>query len=237
MWEKVGDRTFSGSPWDSRQPSLQGRGGGSGFWQRAADQRKNQPRTSASSLMYLATLPWRTGSNCRIQQLFTTDLLPFSTALICCFCFCSKMSLTSVKKLKILQLDQREKWLEASEALIAGSSLFILERRSSSISFGTLGLVVQMKRRSLPVGRISLSKPAEQPPLSIVRTTFGPLLHSETKILSGRRRSSPTEMPLPMRKEWRSSQTTCTKVAYCGPINQCLFVDNNPTDFPSDEGF
>ena len=46
MWEKVGDRTFSGSPWDSRQPSLQGRGGGSGdwgFWQRAADQRENQP--------------------------------------------------------------------------------------------------------------------------------------------------------------------------------------------------
>ena len=116
-------------------------------------------------------------------------------------------------------------------------SLSILGRRSSSISFGTLGLVVQMKRRSLPVGRISLSKPAEQPPLSIVRTTFGPLLHSETKISSGRRRSSPTEMPLPMRKEWRSSQTTCTKVAYCGPINQCLFVDNNPTDFPSDEGF
>ena len=195
-------------------------------------------RESASSLMYLATLPWRTGSSCRIQQLFTTDLLPFSTALICCFCFCSKMSLTSVKKLKILQLDQREKWLEASEAVIAGSSIlcpFLGEDRAPY----RLELLVLSSRWNGEAFQLngSLSKPAEQPPLSIVRTTFGPLLHSETKISSGRRRSSPTEMPLPMRKEWRSSQTTCTKVAYCGPINQCLFVDNNPTDFPSDEGF
>ena len=176
MWEKVGDRTFSGSPWDSRQPSLQERGGGSGdwaFWQRAADQRKNQPRTSASSLMYLATLPW-----VKLQDPATFYHRPSSLL------HCTDMLLLFLLQDVAHLCEKAQNLATWPEREVVGGfrscdrwffySLSILGRRSSSISFGTLGLVVQMKRRSLPVGRISLSKPAEQPPLSIVRTTFDP---------------------------------------------------------------
>ena len=102
-----------------------------------------------------------------------TDLLPFSTALICCICICQDVTHLCGKA---QNLDQREKWLKASEAVIGRSSQFILE--SSSLSFGTLDLVVQMKRRSVPVAQISrsLSKVADEPSLLNVRTTFGPYL-------------------------------------------------------------
>ena len=104
-----------------------------------------------------------------------TDLLPFSTALICCICICQDVTHLCGKA---QNLDQREKWLKASEAVIGRSSLSILESRSSSLSFGTLDLVVQMKRRSVPVAQISrsLSKVADEPSLLNVRTTFGPYL-------------------------------------------------------------
>ena len=237
MWEKVGDRTFSGSPWDSRQPSLQERGGGSGdwaFWQRAADQRENQPRTSASSLMYLATLPW-----VKLQDPATFYHRPSSLL------HCTDMLLLFLLQDVAHLCEKAQNLATWPEREVVGSfrscdrwflSVHSREKIELHVVWNSWSCRPDEAEKPSSWTDITLKTGRAATSLNY-KDDLRPLLHSETKISSGRRRSSPTEMPLPMRKEWRSSQTTCTKVAYCGPINQCLFVDNNQTDFPSDEGF